>query len=77
MIIAGGGAANSVLAGKSCLESAAKPLHNVMVGHNLPADSFRLVGRCRIIGIEDPVTQLRIETAAAAEKKLAALSKVP
>jgi PHD/YefM family antitoxin component YafN of YafNO toxin-antitoxin module len=81
IITSRGAASHAVLVGESYLnelESAAKRLHDIESGHGLPADSFKLVGSGRItVGVGDPVAQIRLEAAAAAEKKLASLAKAP
>jgi len=70
-----------VLVGESYLnelESAAKRLRDIEAGHGVPADSFKLMGSGRVVaGVEDPVAQIRLEATAAAEKKLASLTKDP
>ena len=81
IITSRGAASHAVLVGEAYLnelESAAKRLHEIEAGHGPPADGFKLVGSGRITaGIEDPVAQMRLEAAAAVEKKLASLAKAP
>jgi prevent-host-death family protein len=76
-----GTAGHAVLVGESYLnelESAAKRLREIEAAHGVPADRFKLVGSGRVVaGVEDPVAQIRLEAAAAAEKKLASLAKDP
>ncbi|MDR0780319.1 MAG: type II toxin-antitoxin system prevent-host-death family antitoxin [Pseudomonadales bacterium] len=79
VIITSRGATNhAALIGESYLnelESAAKRLRDIEAGHDMPADSFKLVGSGRVSATaEDPVAQIRLEAAAAAEKKLASLA---
>ena len=81
IITSRGAAGHAVLVGESYLnelESAAKRLRDMEAGQGIPADSFKLVGSGRVVaGVEDLVTQIRLEAAAAAEKKLASLAKDP
>lgn len=58
------------------LETAAKRLRDIEAGRAAPADEFRLLGSGRMnTRIGDPVGQLRGETKAAQERKLASLAK--
>jgi prevent-host-death family protein len=81
VITSRGSAGHAVLVGESYLnelESAARRLRDIEAGHGVPADSFKLVGSGRVTAdVEDPVTQIRLEATAAAEKKLASLAKDP
>ena len=81
IITSRGAAGHAVLIGESYLnelESAAKRLRDIEAGQGVPAGSFKLVGSGRVTaGADDPVAQIRLEAAAAAEKKLASLAKVP
>ena len=81
MITSRGAAGRAVLVGESYLselESAAKRLRAIEAGQSVAVDSFKLVGSGRITaGVEDPVAQIRLEAAAAAEKKLALLARDP
>jgi hypothetical protein len=74
-----GAAGHAVLVGEAYLnelESAAKRLRDIEAGRGVPADSFKLVGSGRIAaGVEDPIAQIRLDAAAAAENKLASLAK--
>jgi PHD/YefM family antitoxin component YafN of YafNO toxin-antitoxin module len=58
------------------LESAAKHLRDLQAGRGLPAEDFRLFGSGQIhTQANDPVAAIRAAAQAAAEKKLASLSK--
>ena len=76
-----GTAGHAVLVGESYLnelESGAKRLREIEAGHGIPADCFKLVGSGRVTAeVEDPIAQIRMEATAAAEEKLASLSKDP
>jgi hypothetical protein len=73
-----GATGQAVLVGQSYLselESAAKRLRDIEAGRGVPADGFKLVGSGRVsAAVEDPVAQVRLEAAAAAEKKLTLLA---
>ncbi|MBV9084207.1 MAG: type II toxin-antitoxin system Phd/YefM family antitoxin [Acidobacteriaceae bacterium] len=81
IITSRGAAGHAVLVGESYLnelESAAKRLRDIEAGRGVPVGSFRLVGSGRVSsGVEDPVAQIRLEAAAAAERKLASFAKDP
>ena len=76
-----GAAGHAVLVGESYLnelEAAAKRLRDIEASHGVPADSFKLVGSGRVTAeVEDAIAQIRLEAAAAAEKKLVSLAKDP
>ena len=81
IITSRGATSHAVLVGESYLkelELAAKRLHEMETAHGLSADTFKLMGSGQItVGVEDPLAQIRIEAAAAADKKLASLTKAP
>jgi hypothetical protein len=66
VLITGRGSTSAVLVENSSLESVARRLHNIEVGHRLPAESFKLVSSGWITaGVEDPIAHIRHEADAA------------
>jgi hypothetical protein len=60
----------------SDLESAAKRLQDIESGKAQPASDFKLIGSGRVPGgVDNPLTDIRIEANALWEKKLASFGK--
>jgi prevent-host-death family protein len=77
IITSRGATDHAVLIGEAYLnelELAVKRLHDIEAGLGVATDNFKLVGSGQIAStVEDPVAQIRLEAAAAAEKKLGLL----
>jgi PHD/YefM family antitoxin component YafN of YafNO toxin-antitoxin module len=79
VITSRGSGSHAVLVGESYLnelEAAAKRLRDIESGKAEPMSDFKLIGSGRIAeGVEDPLTDIRIDANALWDKKLASFGK--